>query len=154
MILSYLRNHLKDIWCMTHICAFETKFFINKVGIMTLTARGSEQQVLGMSQQASPPLFPSVFVLLSQSLMLDGIFPGKKERKKSTSCQDRIHSFEPHYCRTQFWFTLLEANSTNQKLSFNHSVHCNVPSKSSQYHVHMQHLQRSKTPKFICSFFI
>lgn len=66
---------------MTHICAFETKFFINKVGIMTLTARGSEQQVLGMSQQASPSLFPSVFVLLSQSLMLDGIFPGKREKE-------------------------------------------------------------------------
>lgn len=37
----------------------------------------------------------------------------KKKRKKSTNCQDRICDFKPCYCRMQFRFALLGANSTN-----------------------------------------
>ena len=98
---------------MRLICAFETNFFISKVGIIALDGGGFEQGVQRIRRTLAP-LFSSVFCLIISEL-LGEFFLRKKKRMESKNCQNGIHSFKSCYAECNFDSLYLEQNSTNGK---------------------------------------
>lgn len=130
MILLYLRrkrNHLQENCCMRLICAFETNFFISKVGIIALDGGGFEQGVQRIRRTLAP-LFSSVFCLIISELLGEFFLRIKREWSLKLA---KTESVPLSLVMQNAILTRIIRSKTAQmeKVFFNHSMHHNVPSK-------------------------